>query len=86
MTTKASVVNENQTKTFEFQGETYTVKLKFQMFKFFKLIGSSPIEAISLALAPESLARLDEKELDMDDFKKLLEIISETISGTDSKN
>lgn len=86
MTAKATVTNEGQNKTFEFEGEVYTVKAKFQMFKFMRLIGSSPVEAIAIALTPDSLAKLDEIDMDMDTFKLLLENISDAISGTDLKN
>jgi hypothetical protein len=84
---KATVADDLLEYTeFEFQGEVYKTKRKFKMFKFFKTISENPVEAVALALEEESLARLEEKELDMDDFKDLLELISNAIAGTDSGN
>lgn len=72
--------------SFEFQGETYQTKRKFKMFKFFKTLSENPVEAVALALTDDSVARLEEKDLDMDDFKDLLELISNSIAGTNSGN
>ncbi len=80
------VVNDNELKTFTFRDQTYEVRTKFKMFKFFNLINSNPVAAVALALTEDSLERLESEEMDMDDFKTLLEAISEAIAGTDSKN
>jgi hypothetical protein len=71
---------------FVFQGETYKVKRKFKMMKFFRTISENPVDAVALVVEDESLARLEDKDLDMDDFKDLLELISNAISGTDTGN
>jgi hypothetical protein len=71
---------------FEFQGETYQTKRKFKMFKFFKTLSDNPVEAVALALTEDSVTRLEDKELDMDDFRELLELISNAIAGTNSGN
>lgn len=71
---------------FEFQGEKFQVKRKFKMFKFFKELSENPVSAVALVLNEESLARLEEKELDMDEFKDLLEVISLAIAGTNAGN
>jgi hypothetical protein len=75
-----------ETKSFEFQGETYDVKKKFKMMKFFRLINQNPVDALSLALTEESLERLEELDLDMDDFKVLIENLSQALAGTTSGN
>lgn len=71
---------------FEFQGETYRTKRKFKMFKFFKTLSDNPVEAVALALDDDSVTRLEEKELGMEDFRELLELISNSIAGTNSGN
>lgn len=75
-----------QFNEFEFQGEVYQTYRRFKMFKFFKTLSDNPVEAVALALTEESLAKLEEKDLDMDDFKDLLEQISNAIAGTNSGN
>lgn len=75
-----------ETKSFEFQGETYDVKKKFKMMKFFRKINENPVDALSLALTGESLERLEELELDMEDLKVLLEALAQTLAGTSSGN
>lgn len=75
-----------ETKSFEFQGETYDVKKKFKMMKFFRKINENPVDALSLALTDESLERLEELELDMEDLKVLLEALAQTLAGTNSGN
>lgn len=76
----------NEFTEFQFQGETYETKRKFKMFKFFKTLSDNPVEAVALALTDDSVARLEEKDLDMDDFRELLELISNAIAGTNSGN
>lgn len=71
---------------FTFKGEEYFTKKKFRMLKFFKALDENPVTAVSYALEEESLARLEEQELEMDDFKDLLEAISNSIAGTSSGN
>jgi hypothetical protein len=83
---KATPDTDFESKTFEFNGETYAVKNKFKIFKFFKALNDNPVSAIALALEDESIERLEELEIDMEDFKEILENISSALAGTSSGN
>lgn len=83
---KPTPAEDFQVKTFEFNGEVYSVKSKFQMFKFFKMLDTNPGGALALALDDESLERLEEVDMNMDDFKEVLEKISQAISGDSTGN
>lgn len=83
---RAVPAEDFQAKTFEYSGEIYSVKSKFQMFKFFKLLDSNPGAALALALEDESLERLEEVDMDMEDFKVALDKISQAISGDSTGN
>lgn len=83
---RAVPANDLETKSFEFQGETYEVKKKFKMMKFFRLINQNPVDALSLALTNESLERLEDLDIDMEDFKVLIENLSQALAGTNSGN
>lgn len=83
---RAVPANDLAVKSFDFDGETYYVKSKFPMFKFFKQLNENPVLAMSLALEGESLERLEGKDMDMEDFKNLLESLSQTLAGTNSGN
>lgn len=83
---KAVPADDFESKTFVFDGETYAVKSKFKIFKFFKALNDNPVSAIALALEDESIERLEELEIDMEDFKKILESISNVLAGTSSGN
>lgn len=84
--TKPTPADDYQFKTFEFDGETYRVKTKFKIFKFFKLLNENPVLAMEQAIEPEDYAKLEELELDMADFTKILEGISNTLGGTSAGN
>ncbi len=71
---------------FEYQGEKYTTLRKFKMVRFFRLLEENPISAIALILTDESLARLEEKDMDMDDFKDLLEIVAKSLGAESAGN
>lgn len=73
-------------KTFEFRGETYRVKSKFKMLKFFKMITENPVLAIELAVEEEDYVRLEDLDLDLEDFKAILEGLSDTLAGTSAGN
>lgn len=75
-----------QYKVFEYRGEEYRIKSKFQIFKFFKVLNENPILAISLAVEEEDFSRLEELEIDMNDFKEILEGISNVLAGADTGN
>lgn len=80
--TKPTPADDYEFKTFEFNGETYRVRTKFKMLKFFKLITENPVSALELAVEPEDFARLEELDLNMDDFKAILEGASNALAGT----
>lgn len=69
-----------------FNGVTLEVKPKFKIFKFLRLLNSSPIEAISLALTDESIEQLEDMDMDMKEFEQVLELIAEKIAGTTQGN
>lgn len=71
---------------FEYQGEVYSTKRKFKMVKFFRALEENPVSAIALILTDESLERLEEKEMDMEEFKDLLEIVAKSLAGTTAGN
>lgn len=71
---------------FEFQGETYQTRRKFKMVKFFRALEENPITAIALILTEDSLARLEDKEMDMDDFKDLLEVVAKSLGTGNAGN
>lgn len=83
---RAVPAEDFQVKTFEFNGEVYSVKNKFPMFKFFTLLDTNPGAALALSLDKESLERLQEVDMDMADFKVVLEKISNAISGDSTGN
>lgn len=78
--------DDYEVKTFEFQGDFYVVKTKFKMVKFFRLLDDNPVLAIREALEESSYEKLEEIELEMEDFKELLEKISHAMAGTNAGN
>ncbi|MET0463750.1 MAG: hypothetical protein ABW007_11375 [Chitinophagaceae bacterium] len=90
MTTRANKANPaTDTLDFveiEFNGITLTVKTKFKIFKFMKLINSDPISALQLALTDESAELVEDIEMDFSDFEVLVNKITDALSGTDLKN
>lgn len=84
--TKPTPADDYEFKTFEFNGETYRVKTKFKIFKFFKLLGDNPVLAIEQAVEEEDFAKLEDLDLTMDDFTKILEGISNTLGGGNAGN
>jgi len=83
---KSTPANDISNKTIEFNGVTLTVKTKFKIFKFMKMIDKDPIGAMSLALTEESLAVAEDLEMDFNDFEVLVNMISDALSGADLKN
>lgn len=71
---------------FTFQGLNFLVKRKFKVGRFLKTLSESPIDAIEIALEEESYDRFLDLEIDMNDLKEFLELMSNTLSGTSSKN
>lgn len=71
---------------FEFQGERYTTLRKFKIVKFFRLLEQNPITALAEILTEESLSKLEEKDMDMDDFKDLLEVVAKSLGAENAGN
>lgn len=86
MPTKVTPADDYEAKGFTFQGEFFGVKTKFKMLKFFREITENPVNALELAMDPEDFDRLLELDITMDDFKVILEGISEALAGTTSGN
>jgi hypothetical protein len=83
---KPTPSDDFEAKTFWYQNEAYRVKPKFKIFKFFKALNENPVTAIELAVEEDDFARLEELEIDMEDFKVILEGISDALAGTNSGN
>lgn len=87
MPTKRVVpADDSNTKTFEFQDETYRVKKKFKVAKFLRQLNTAPVDAIELVLVPEDFEKFLELEMDMDELKDFLEGLSSAMAGTSLKN
>lgn len=88
MPTKVTAPSEDlvEYKVFEYKGEQYRIKSKFKMFKFFKTLNENPILAIELAVEEDDFARLENLDIDMNDFKEILEGISNVLAGADTGN
>jgi len=84
--TKPTPADDYEFKTFEFDGETYRVKNKFKMVKFFKTLNDNPVLALEYVVEPEDFAKLEDIEMDMDDLQRLVEAISQSIAGTNAGN
>jgi hypothetical protein len=83
---KPTPADDYEFKTFEFDGETYRVKSKFKIFKFFKLLNENPILGLEQVVEEEDFARLEEVDMTMEDLQRLVEAISQAISGSNSGN
>ena len=86
MTTRNPARDTAATQEIEFNGIKLTVKTKFKIFKFMRMLNTDPIGALSLALDEDSLEAVEEIEMDLADFEKLVNLISDAISGADLKN
>lgn len=86
MVAKPVPADDFELKSFTYEGEVYFVKNKFKIFKFFKALNENPVTAIELALEEDSYDRLEQLEIDMEDFKTILEGISDVLAGTTSGN
>lgn len=73
-------------KVFEYEGQEYRLLQKFKMLKFFKTLQADPVAALELVVHPDDFARLEDVDMSMDDFKNLLEAVSNALSGTDTGN
>ncbi len=62
------------------------VKKKFPMFGFMRALDKSPIDAIGMILSEESLAKLEEVEMDFADLSDLMEAVSEGLGAKNAGN
>lgn len=84
--TKPTPADDYEFKTFEFDGETYRVKSKFKMVKFFRTLNENPVLALEYVVEEDDFSKLEEIDMDMNDLQRLVESISQAISGTTSGN
>lgn len=75
-----------QFNEFTFQGKSFLVKRKFRVGRFLKTLSDSPVDAIELALDEKSYDVFLDLEIDMDDLKEFLELLSQTLAGTSAGN
>lgn len=83
---KAVPADDFNTKTFEFQGEVFTVRERFKVGRFLKSLSDAPVDAIELVLEEHSFEKFLDLEITMDELKEFLEGLSEAMSGSSSKN
>lgn len=62
------------------------VKKKFPMFGFMRALDRNPIEAICMILSEDSVASLEEIEMDFEDLNDLVSSISKALGAGDSGN
>lgn len=72
--------------TFEYAGEAYSVKKKFKIGRFLKVINENPMDAIEIALTEESYEKFLDLEITMDELKEFMESVASAISGSGLKN
>lgn len=71
---------------FEFDGERFTVKSKYKIGKFFRLLETNPVGALEVILDEESYAKFEELEMDMKEFESFFEKVANVASGSSAKN
>lgn len=79
-------VDMEKRKTFVFRDETFDLRTRFKIGKFFRLLEQNPVTALELIMQPESFEKFEELEMDMDEFKEFMEAMSECLSGGSAKN
>jgi len=72
---------DGNVKTFEFQGQTFEVRTRFKVGRFLKILNENPMDALELALTEDSNERFLDLEIDMDELKEFMGLLSEAISG-----
>jgi len=80
-TAKPVPSDDYNVKVFEFQGQTFEVRTRFKVGRFLKTLNDNPMEALEYALAEESNERFLDLEMDMDELKQFMELLSNAISG-----
>jgi hypothetical protein len=73
-------------KTFEYDGQTYRVRSKFKIFKFFKQLSENPVTALELAVEPEDFERLMELDINIEEFGQILEAVANTLGAGSAGN
>lgn len=79
-------LDEQKIVQVEYDGEVYFVKKSFKIFKFLKLVREDAIAAMSLALTDESLEKLEDKEMTMEQFSELMNKVAEALTGSSLPN
>jgi hypothetical protein len=69
----------------EIFGETYHVRKKFKRLKFLRLLTSDPVSALELVFVDGDMERLEELDIDEDQFAEIINAVSESFTGG-SKN
>jgi hypothetical protein len=77
---------DSQFTTVVWRDIPLTLKKKFPMFGFMRTITKDPIEGIAMILSEESLAVLEEVEMDFADLNNLIETISEGLGAKNAGN
>lgn len=77
---------DGSTKSFEFQDQAFDVRKKFKIGRFLKVINNDPMGALELALTEDSYDRFLDLEIDMDELKAFMDLLSNALSGGDLKN
>lgn len=72
--------------TFEWRGNVFTVKKKFPIFGFMRVLDKSPIEAMTMILSPESLELLETYEMDFADLGDFVNTVSKNLGAGNSGN
>ena len=67
--------------TVEILGETYELKKKFKRLRFLRKLTSDPVAALELVFLPESLERLEDKDMGEDDLNEVFEAVSTALVG-----
>lgn len=71
---------------FTYEGKKFFVKRKMKIGRFLRSLNTSPIDALEVALEEDSFERFLDLEMDMDDLKEFLELLSNVLAGTDAGN
>lgn len=71
---------------FEYDGQKFLVKRKMKIGRFLRTLNVSPVDALEIALEEESFERFLDLEMDMDDLKEFLELLSNVLAGSSAGN
>jgi len=72
----------NEYVDFTFEGVTYRAKKKFKRLKFLRHLDEGNLfSAFALALEPDELEKLEDQDLEEDQFEDLIEILAAALLG-----